>query len=97
MILTGALVNGLAIVAAGVLGTLGGKLMPGKMKQTVVAATALVSIGICLNALYRPKGRGSTPPLRCHCEPVRRLVARSVPHPAQNHGPPASPEGRFIR
>ena len=46
MILTGALVNGLAIVAAGVLGTLGGKLMPGKMKQTVVAATALVSIGI---------------------------------------------------
>ena len=28
MILTGALVNGLAIVAAGVLGTLGGRLMP---------------------------------------------------------------------
>ena len=46
MILTGALVNGLAIVAAGVLGTLGGRLMPEKMKQTVLAATALVSIGI---------------------------------------------------
>ena len=46
MTLSGALVNGLANAAAGVLGTLGGKLMPGKMKQTVVAATALVSIGI---------------------------------------------------
>ena len=46
MILTGALVNGLAIVAAGVLGTLGGRLMLEKMKQTVLAATALVSIGI---------------------------------------------------
>ena len=46
MILTGALVNGLAIVAAGVLGTLGGRLMPEKMKQTVLAATGLVSIGI---------------------------------------------------
>ena len=23
--------------------------------------------------------------------------SQSVPHPAQNHGPPASPEGRFIR
>mgnify|MGYP007084595701 FL=1 len=74
--------------------TLSGALVNGLANA---AATALVSIGICLNALYRPKGRGSTPPLRCHCEPVRRLVARSVPHPAQNHGPPASPEGRFIR
>ena len=46
MTLSGALVNGLTNAAAGVLGTLGGKLMPGKMKQTVVAATALVSIGI---------------------------------------------------
>ena len=40
MTLSGALVNGLAIVAA----------------------TALVSIGTGLNALYRPKGRGSPPP-----------------------------------
>lgn len=46
MILTGALVNGLAIVAAGIAGTLGGKLMPERMKETVLAAAALVSIGI---------------------------------------------------
>lgn len=54
--------------------TLSGALVNG---LTNAAATALVSIGICLNALYRPKGRGSTPPLRCHCEPVRRLVWQS--------------------
>ena len=41
MILTGVLIN-----AGGVLGTLGGRLMPEKMKQTVLAATGLVSIGI---------------------------------------------------
>ena len=46
MILTGALVNGGVIVVGGVLGTLCGKLMPEKMKETVLAATALVSIGI---------------------------------------------------
>lgn len=46
MILTGALVNGGVIVVGGVLGTLYGKLMPKKMKETVLAATALVSIGI---------------------------------------------------
>ena len=42
---TGALVNS-AAAAGGVLGTLGGKFMPEKMKQTVLAATGLVSIGI---------------------------------------------------
>lgn len=46
MILTGALVNGGAIVVGGLLGTLGGRFMPEKMKQTVLAATGLVSIGI---------------------------------------------------
>lgn len=46
MILTGALVNGGAIVVGGLLGTFGGKLMPEKMRQTVLGATALVSIGI---------------------------------------------------
>lgn len=45
MIPTGALVNS-AAAAGGVLGTLGGRLMPEKMKQTVLAATGLVSIGI---------------------------------------------------
>lgn len=46
MILTGALVNGAAITAAGIIGTLGGKLMPEKMKETVLAASALMAIGI---------------------------------------------------
>lgn len=46
MILTGTLVNSAAIVVGGILGTLGGKLMPDKMKETVLAATGLVSIGI---------------------------------------------------
>ncbi len=46
MILTGALVNGAAIIVGGLLGTLGGKFMPEKMRQTVLGATALVSIGI---------------------------------------------------
>ncbi len=46
MMLTGVLVNAAAVAAGGVLGTLGGRLMPEKMKQTVLAATGLVSIGI---------------------------------------------------
>lgn len=46
MILTGVLINAAAVVAGGVLGTLGGRFMPEKMRQTVLAATGLVSIGI---------------------------------------------------
>lgn len=46
MILTGVLINAAAVAVGGVLGTLGGRLMPEKMKQTVLAATGLVSIGI---------------------------------------------------
>ena len=41
--------------------TLSGALVNGLANA---AATALVSIRIGLNALYRPKGRGSTPPAR---------------------------------
>lgn len=51
MILTGVLINGAAIVAGGVLGTFGGKLMPERMKETVLAATALISIGIGVSGL----------------------------------------------
>ena len=51
MILTGALINGAAIVAGGVAGTFGGKLMPQRMKETVLVATALISIGIGLSGL----------------------------------------------
>lgn len=46
MILTGVLINAAAVAAGGVLGTLGGRFMPEKMKQTVLAATGLVSMGI---------------------------------------------------
>ena len=46
MILTGVLINAAAVAAGGVLGTLGGRLMPEKMKQTELAASGLVSIGI---------------------------------------------------
>ena len=46
MILTGVLINAAAVAAGGVLGTLGGRFMHEKMKQTVLAATGLVSIGI---------------------------------------------------
>ena len=51
MILTGALINGAAIVAGGLVGTFGGKLMPQRMKETVLAATALISIGIGVSGL----------------------------------------------
>lgn len=46
MMLTGVLINAAAVAAGGVLGTFGGRFMPEKMKQTVLAATGLVSIGI---------------------------------------------------
>ena len=46
MILTGVLINAAAVAVSGVLGTWGGKLMPEKMRQTVLGATALVSMGI---------------------------------------------------
>lgn len=46
MILTGALVNAAAIAGGGLLGTFGGKFMPQKMRETVLASTALVSIGL---------------------------------------------------
>ena len=39
MILTGALVNGIAIVAGGLAGTFGGKVMPERMKQTLLTAS----------------------------------------------------------
>lgn len=50
MILTGVLINAAAVAAGGVLGTLGGRLMPEKMRQTVLGATALVSMGIGISS-----------------------------------------------
>jgi len=51
MILTGVLINAAAVVAGGIAGTFGGRLMPEKMKETVLAATALISIGIAIPGL----------------------------------------------
>lgn len=51
MILTGALVNGIAIVAGGLAGTFGGKLMPERMKQTLLTAAALLAMGIGISGL----------------------------------------------
>ncbi len=51
MILTGALVNGVAIIAGGLAGTLGGKLMPERMKQTLPTAAALLAMGIGISGL----------------------------------------------
>ena len=56
MILTGVLINAAAVAAGGVLGTLGGRFMPEKMKQTVLAATGLVSIGIGISGWAGPDG-----------------------------------------
>ena len=51
MILTGALVNGVAIIVGGLAGTFGGKLMPERMKQTLLTAAALLAIGIGISGL----------------------------------------------
>lgn len=51
MILTGALVNGVAIVVGGLAGTFGGKLMPERMKQTLLTAAALLAMGIGISGL----------------------------------------------
>ena len=51
MILTGALVNGIAIIAGGLAGTFGGKLMPERMKQTLLTAAALLAMGIGISGL----------------------------------------------
>jgi len=51
LILTGALVNGVAIVVGGLAGTFGGKLMPERMKQTLLTAAALLAIGIGISGL----------------------------------------------
>ena len=60
MILTGVLINAAAVAAGGVLGTLGGRLMPEKMRQTVLGATALVSMGIDPGRIYMEDRSRST-------------------------------------
>lgn len=51
MILTGTLVNTAAIAAGGLVGTFGGKLLPARMKNTLLSAAGLLSIGIGVSGL----------------------------------------------
>ncbi len=52
MILTGAIINAAAIAVGGTLGTLGGRIMPPKMKETLLAASALVSLWVAITGLF---------------------------------------------
>ena len=57
MILTGALVNGVAIVAGGLAGTFGGKLMPERMKQTLLTAAAMLAMSNGISDLSSSKNQ----------------------------------------
>ena len=48
MILTGSIVNGVAIVVGAFIGMLGGKLLTERMKTAVISALALITIGIAM-------------------------------------------------
>ncbi len=52
MLLTGAIVNGLAIFAGGSLGAFGSKLMPEKMKETVMATTAIIAMWVGITGFF---------------------------------------------
>lgn len=51
MILTGSIVNGVAIVVGAFIGMLGGKLLTERMKTAVISALALITIGIAVPGL----------------------------------------------
>ena len=51
MILTGTLVNTAAIAVGGLAGTFGGKLLPARMKNTLLSGAGLLSIGIGVSGL----------------------------------------------
>lgn len=51
MILLGAFINGAAIAAGGILGMLGGKLLPERLRNTLMSALALMTIGIAVPGL----------------------------------------------
>lgn len=53
MTLLGSLVNGAAIVAGGLLGTFGGKLLPERLRTTLMSALALMTIGIAVPGLMK--------------------------------------------
>ncbi len=53
MILLGTMINGIAIVAGGVLGMLIGKLLPERLRSSLMSALALVVIGIAVPGLMK--------------------------------------------
>ena len=53
MILFGTAINGMAIVAGGVLGMLVGRLMPERLRTSLMSALALVVIGIAVPGLMK--------------------------------------------
>ena len=55
MILTGALVNAAAIAVGAIAGMFGGKLMPDRMKTTIISVLALITIGIAVPGLMGSK------------------------------------------
>ena len=55
MILTGALVNAAAIAVGAIAGMFGSKLMPDRMKTTIISVLALITIGIAVPGLMGSK------------------------------------------
>ena len=55
MILTGAIVNAAAIAVGAIVGMFGGKLMPDRMKTTIISVLALITIGIAVPGLMGSK------------------------------------------
>ena len=55
MILTGAIVNAAAIAVGAIVGMFGSKLMPERMKTTIISALALITIGIAVPGLTGSK------------------------------------------
>lgn len=69
MILIGSIVNGAAIVIGALVGMLGGKLMPERMKNAIISALALITIGIAVPGLM-----GSSKPL----VPILSLIIGTI-------------------
>lgn len=69
MILTGSLINGAAVVAGALVGMLGGKLLPERMKTAIISALALITIGIAVPGLM-----GSSKPL----VPILSLIIGTI-------------------
>lgn len=69
MILTGAIVNGIAVVVGALVGMLGGKLLSEHMKTSIISVLALITIGIAVPGLL-----GSNKPL----VPILSLIIGTI-------------------